>query len=30
LAPSFNSTLFGDVMAAAWMQKDASWGGFPS
>jgi hypothetical protein len=30
LAPSFNSTLFGDVMAAAWVQENASWDGFPS
>jgi hypothetical protein len=30
LAPSFNSTLFGDIMDAAWMQKDASWDGFSS
>jgi hypothetical protein len=30
LAPSFNSTLFGDVMAASWLQKDANWDGFPS
>jgi hypothetical protein len=30
LAPSFNSTLFGDVMAAEWVQENASWDGFPS
>jgi hypothetical protein len=30
LAPSFNSTLFGDVMATAWVQKDANWDGFLS
>jgi hypothetical protein len=30
LAPSFNSTLFGEVMVAAWVQKDANWDGFPS
>jgi hypothetical protein len=30
LAPSFNSLLFEDIMAAVWMQKDASWDGFPS
>jgi hypothetical protein len=23
LAPCFNSTLFGDIMAAAWVQKNA-------
>jgi hypothetical protein len=30
LAPCFNSTLFEDTMAAAWVQKNARWGGFPS
>jgi hypothetical protein len=30
LAPCFNSTLFGDTMAAAWVQKNARWDGFPS
>jgi hypothetical protein len=30
LAPCFNSTLFGDTMAAAWLQKNARWDGFPS
>jgi hypothetical protein len=30
LAPSFNSTLFGDVMAAMWVQENVSWDGFPS
>jgi hypothetical protein len=30
LVPSFNSMLFGDVMATAWVQNDASWDGFPS
>jgi hypothetical protein len=30
LAPSFNSTFFGDVMAAAWVQENARWDGFPS
>jgi hypothetical protein len=30
LAPSFNSTLFGDVMAAEWVQENARWDGFPS
>jgi hypothetical protein len=29
LAPSFNSTLFGDVMAATWVQENARWDGFP-
>jgi hypothetical protein len=29
-APCFNSTLFGDTMAAAWLQKNARWDGFPS
>jgi hypothetical protein len=29
-APSINFTLFGDVMAAVWVQKNASWDGFPS
>jgi hypothetical protein len=28
--PCFNSTLFGDTMAAAWVQKNARWDGFPS
>jgi hypothetical protein len=30
LAPCFNSTLFGDTMAAAWVQNNARWDGFPS
>jgi hypothetical protein len=30
LAPCFNSTLFGDIMAAAWVQKNVRWDGFPS
>jgi hypothetical protein len=30
LAPCFNSMLFGDTMAAAWVQKKARWDGFPS
>jgi hypothetical protein len=30
LAPSLNSTLFRDVMAASWVQKDANWDGLPS
>jgi hypothetical protein len=30
LEPSFNSMLFGDVMAAAWVQENARWDGFPS
>jgi hypothetical protein len=30
LVPCFNSTLFGDTMAAAWVQKNARWDGFPS
>jgi hypothetical protein len=30
LAPCFNSTLFGDTMAAAWVQKNARGDGFPS
>jgi hypothetical protein len=30
LAPCFNSTLFGDTMAAAWVQKNARWVGFSS
>jgi hypothetical protein len=30
LALRFNSTLFGDVMAAAWVQENARWDGFPS
>jgi hypothetical protein len=29
-APCFNSTLFGDTMAAAWVQENARWDGFPS
>jgi hypothetical protein len=29
-APCFNSTLFGDIMAAAWVQENARWHGFPS
>jgi hypothetical protein len=29
-APCFNSTLFGDTMAAAWVQENAGWDGFPS
>jgi hypothetical protein len=29
-APSLISTLLGDVMATAWVQKDANWDGFPS
>jgi hypothetical protein len=29
-APCFNSTLLGDSMAAAWVQKNAIWDGFPS
>jgi hypothetical protein len=29
-APCFNSTLFGDTMAVAWVQKNARWDGFPS
>jgi hypothetical protein len=29
-APCFTSTLFGDIMAAAWVQKNARWDGFPS
>jgi hypothetical protein len=28
--PCFNSTLFGDTMAATWVQKNARWDGFPS
>jgi hypothetical protein len=28
--PCFNSTLFGDTMAAAWVQENAGWDGFPS
>jgi hypothetical protein len=28
--PSLISMLHGDVMAAAWVQKDANWDGFPS
>jgi hypothetical protein len=27
--PSLISTLLGDVMVAAWVQKDANWDGFP-
>jgi hypothetical protein len=30
LAPCFNSKLFGDIMAAAWVQENARWDGFPS
>jgi hypothetical protein len=30
LAPSFNSTLFGNVMAAVWVQENVRWDGFPS
>jgi hypothetical protein len=30
LAPCFNSTLLGDTMAAAWVQKIARWDGSPS
>jgi hypothetical protein len=30
LAPSFNSTLFGDIMAAARVQENARWDRFPS
>jgi hypothetical protein len=29
-APCFNSTLFGDIMADAWVQENARWDGFPS
>jgi hypothetical protein len=29
-SPCFNSTLFGDIMAAAWVQENARWDGFPS
>jgi hypothetical protein len=29
-APSLISTLIGDVIVAAWVQKDANWDGFPS
>jgi hypothetical protein len=29
-APCFHSTLFGDTMAVAWVQKNARWDGFPS
>jgi hypothetical protein len=29
-APCFNSTLFGDIMVAAWVQENARWDGFPS
>jgi hypothetical protein len=28
-APCFNSTLFGDTMDVAWVQKNARWDGFP-
>jgi hypothetical protein len=28
--PCFNSTLFGDTMATAWVQENARWDGFPS
>jgi hypothetical protein len=28
--PCFNSTLFRDIMAAAWVQENARWDGFPS
>jgi hypothetical protein len=30
LAPCFNSTLYGDTMAAAWVQKNVRWDGFSS
>jgi hypothetical protein len=30
LAPCFYSTLFGDTVAATWVQKNARWDGFPS
>jgi hypothetical protein len=30
LVPCFNSTLLGDTMAAAWVQKNARWDRFPS
>jgi hypothetical protein len=30
LVPCFNSTIFGDTMAAVWVQKNARWDGFPS
>jgi hypothetical protein len=30
LAPCFNSTLFGDIMATAWVQVNARWDGFSS
>jgi hypothetical protein len=30
LAPSFNSTLLGDVIAVAWVQENARWDRFPS
>jgi hypothetical protein len=30
LASCFNSTLFRDTMAPAWVQKNARWDGFPS
>jgi hypothetical protein len=29
-APCFNSTLFKDTMAAAWVQENARWDGLPS
>jgi hypothetical protein len=29
-APCFNSTLFKDIMAAAWVQENSRWDGFPS
>jgi hypothetical protein len=29
-APCFNSTLFGDIMAAVWVQENAGWDRFPS
>jgi hypothetical protein len=28
--PCFNSTLFGDTMAGAWVKENARWDGFPS
>jgi hypothetical protein len=30
LAPCFNSTLFRDIMASAWVQENARWDGFSS
>jgi hypothetical protein len=30
LAPCFNYTLFGDIMAAVWVQENARWDEFPS